>query len=290
MSKLSPAVKTILKLLLTSLALGWLAYQMDWERIWPLLRRAQWGWILVALVLYNISQLLSTSRFQQHLKAVPLAEPFSFLLRLYYRSMFFNLFLPGGIGGDGYKAWLLRTRHQTDYRLILSVLLLDRGSGMLAITFMIALLGGSSTWLTSQFGLPYGWLSGLALLVGAGGWGVYRLFFRKFVPVFPAAFSLSLGVQSTQVIVILLLLRSIGVTDHSLEYGLVFLVSSIASVLPLTVGGIGVREFVFLTAAEYLPIQSDQAVLASLLFFFINALSSSLGAFITLPERPETRD
>ncbi|MDR6195589.1 lysylphosphatidylglycerol synthase transmembrane domain-containing protein [Siphonobacter sp. SORGH_AS_0500] len=277
---------TILKLVLTTAALGWLAYQIDWDKTLPLLQRAHWGWILLAFLIYNASQLTSTLRMGEHLKVVPIQEPFSFLIQLYYRCMFFNLFLPGGIGGDGYKVWLLRKRHQSDYRLLLSALLLDRGSGLVAITFLALTLAGFSPWVAAVLPFPSLFLAGFALVVFMGGWMIYWLFFKKFTGVYLRTFLLSILLQSLQMIVLLCLLESMGVQNARIEYGLIFLGSSLASVLPLTVGGIGVREFVFLEAANYLPIESDQAVLASLLFFLINALSSLAGALVSLPNQP----
>ena len=277
---------TLLKLVLTTAALGWLAYQIDWDKTLPLLQRAHWGWILLAFLIYNASQLTSTLRMGEHLKVVPIREPFSFLIQLYYRCMFFNLFLPGGIGGDGYKVWLLRKRHQSNYRLLLSALLLDRGSGLVAITFLALTLAGFSPWVAAVLPFPSLFLAGLALVVFMGGWMIYGLFFKKFTGVYVRTFLLSILLQSLQMIVLLCLLESLAVQNARIEYGLIFLGSSLASVLPLTVGGIGVREFVFLEAANYLPIASDQAVLASLLFFLINALSSLAGALVSLPNQP----
>lgn len=278
--------------MLTAAALGWLYYQVDWDKTLPLLRRAHWGWIVLAFLIYNASQLSSTLRMGKHLQVVPIRESFSFLIQLYYRCMFFNLFLPGGIGGDGYKVWLLRKRHQSDYRLLLSALLLDRGSGLVAITFLLFILAGFSPWVLSEAPLPNVLLWGSALAVFLGGWLIYGLFFRKFIGVYLRTFLLSILLQSLQIVVLLLLLESIGVQTSRVEYALIFLGSSLASVLPLTVGGIGVREFVFLKAANYLPIESDQAVLASLLFFLINAFSSLAGTLVSLPDKPtsETLD
>ncbi len=280
----------LLKLVLTTAALGWLYYQIDWEKTLPLLQRAHWGWILLAFLVYNASQFTSTFRMGAHLKAVSIRESFPFLTQLYYRSMFFNLFLPGGIGGDGYKVWLLRKRHQSEYRLLLSALLLDRGSGLVAITFLIFVFAGfNSRALTLLPFSSYGfWALALAVLVGGGL--IYGLFFPTFKRVYARTFLLSLLLQSLQIMVLLLLLQSIGSQHSRVEYTLIFLGSSLASVLPLTVGGIGVREFIFLKAADYLPIESDQAVLASLLFFLINALSSLVGAFVSLPDRPVASD
>ncbi len=56
----------------------------------------------------------------------------SYNLRLYYTGMFYNLFLPGGVGGDVYKVMVLKKRELS----ILSATkatLLDRVTGLLVL-------------------------------------------------------------------------------------------------------------------------------------------------------------
>lgn len=286
----SRGIRSAFKFILTCAALWWLYRQIDWAQVLPLLRRADWGLILAAFVLYNVSQVISARRLQSHLAPVPIQDGFPFLLKLYYRSMFFNLFLPGGIGGDGYKVWMLRQRHRTRYKTLISATLLDRGSGLLAIVLLLVLLAGQSNWVADRIRAGVFIDTGLVLLTVAGGWAIYRFVFPTFRSAFVPTLVLSLLIQGAQVGAILLLLRSVGVSDAWLEYALVFLFSSLASVLPLTVGGIGIREFVFLSAAAYLPILPEHAVLATLLFFLVNAVSSLLGAAIDLPAQPKGED
>ncbi len=56
--------------------------------------------------------------------------------------MFYNLFLPGGIGGDGYKIYLLQKNYQTGTKKIFGAVLADRISGMVALV-VLALIGVS---------------------------------------------------------------------------------------------------------------------------------------------------
>jgi uncharacterized membrane protein YbhN (UPF0104 family) len=61
---------------------------------------------------------------------------------------------------------------------------------------------------------------------------------------------------------------------------MVFLLSSIVAVLPLTIGGVGARELVFVYAHEYAGIDEATAVAFSLIFFIITAAVSLVGATI----------
>jgi uncharacterized membrane protein YbhN (UPF0104 family) len=70
-----------------------------------------------------------------------------------------------------------------------------------------------------------------------------------------------------------------------MEYQLVFLLSSVVAVLPLTIGGVGARELVFILSHEYMSIDKNAAVAFSLLFFIITALCSLIGVFLSFGER-----
>ena len=47
--------------------------------------------------------------------------------------MFYNLFLPGGIGGDAYKGFVIQRKFKVKTKKVVGALLLDRLSGMLLI-------------------------------------------------------------------------------------------------------------------------------------------------------------
>ena len=56
-----------------------------------------------------------------------------------------------------------------------------------------------------------------------------------------------------------------------------FLISSIVAVLPITIGGVGVRELTFLYGFNYLGMSANSGVAFSFLFFIITMLSSLIG-------------
>ena len=65
-----------------------------------------------------------------------------------------------------------------------------------------------------------------------------------------------------------------------IDYLTLFLISSVVAVLPISIGGIGVRELTFLYGFSLIGGDTTMAVTFSLIFFVITALSSLLGAFI----------
>jgi uncharacterized membrane protein YbhN (UPF0104 family) len=72
-------------------------------------------------------------------------------------------------------------------------------------------------------------------------------------------------------------------------YLAVFLVSSVAAVLPLSFGGLGAREVTFFYCMNLLHLDSTHGVVASSGFFLITAVSSLVGAMFirTLPLKQE---
>ncbi|WP_280956354.1 flippase-like domain-containing protein [Belliella baltica] len=106
--------------------------------------------------------------------------------------------------------------------------------------------------------------------------------FSKFTPSFLAANLYSIGGQIAQMVAAYFILIALGIDQKILEYQFVFLLSSIVAVLPLTIGGVGARELVFIYSHEYIGIDKNAAVAFSLIFFLISAISSLFGAFLKI--------
>ena len=110
-----------------------------------------------------------------------------------------------------------------------------------------------------------------------------KFVFSKFQKTSIHLVHLSFWVQVAQLVCAGFILLSFGVEENFELYFVLFLVSSIAAMLPLSFGGVGLRELVFLYAASELPIDETSAVALGLTFFLITALSSFAGVFLRLP-------
>ena len=78
-----------------------------------------------------------------------------------------------------------------------------------------------------------------------------------------------------------LLLLSLNVVSNYWEYIFLFMLSSVAAVLPFTIGGVGSREFVFLIGYQFLSIDRDLSVAFTMLFFMVLAFSALIGIFFS---------
>ncbi|GMQ28874.1 lysylphosphatidylglycerol synthase transmembrane domain-containing protein [Algoriphagus confluentis] len=274
--------KTAGKLLLTGLALFLVFRKIDTAQLWGLAQKIQLIWILPAIVLFILSKVATAIRLNLYFKNIRIRLSEQQNWRLYLIGMFYNLFLPGGIGGDGYKVYLLNKHFKTPVKKLIQAALLDRLGGLVAIFFLLFALflvvDIQIDFLESGFwnGLM---VSGLILTVPAF-WLLQKFLFRDFLPSFWPANVWSFAGQLAQLICAWFILLALGIEEKILAYQLVFLLSSIVAVLPLTIGGVGARELVFVYAHTYAGIEETAAVAFSLIFFLISAGISLAGAFI----------
>jgi len=195
--------------------------------------------------------------------------------QLYWLGMFYNLFLPGGIGGDAYKIiWLKKASPTVPAIETGKAVLLDRLSGMMAAVVILLIMCTCITFLPMTIRLTA--IPAVILLSF-----VYWLLAKKQFSLFQTACSItslySVGVQLLQCICVWCIMMAFGITGHIPEYMLLFLVSSLVAVLPFTLGGIGARELVFLYGSSYMHLVQDVSVTISLLFYLITALVSLAG-------------
>lgn len=282
MSQLKNQLKTALKILLTGGALYLVFQKIDTDQLLQLSKTLSWGWLVPALALFVGSKVATAIRLNAYFANIHISLSFWENWRLYLIGMFYNLFLPGGIGGDGYKVYLLNNQFKTPVKELLKASLLDRLGGLIAI---LALLFGIL--LLIELPLPFGepWVSDAVFSVGLigilpGFWLLQKFLFSNFLPSFWQGIFWSLVGQLAQMAAVVCLLLALGVQDKFLAYQAVFLLSSIVAVLPLTIGGVGARELVVVYAHSYAGIQETEAVAFSLLFFLISAAVSLSGAWV----------
>jgi uncharacterized membrane protein YbhN (UPF0104 family) len=272
----------LVKLACMAGALWLVARHLDVPALGHTLRQARPGWLALAAALFTLSKLISSVRLNTFFQAVSIQLTERYNLRLYWLGMFYNLFLPGGIGGDGYKVYLLGKEFPGRRGVIFRALLLDRLSGMVALLVLLLLLFAATDY-------P-GWYRAGALALVPLGLGLsYALghwLFSEFRRAFGRTSWQALGVQGAQVLCAWALLAALGAADGPvLPYLLVFLASSIAAVLPLTVGGLGARELTFVYGAKLFALSIPVAVSVSVLFYVITALVSLVGALVRLERR-----
>lgn len=271
--------KFLLKLILTGLAIWLVLQKISIQEITPLFKQVNWAVILFSLILFNYSKIISANRLLYFFKAEGIYLTSLQNLKLYYIGMFYNLFLPGGIGGDGYKVYILHSTLNVPFKNATRAIVWDRISGLIAITIISLCL--SLSILPSYFQHSIYWIVALIIIVMPTFYWITIRFFPKYRETFKTTTLLAFGVQLTQILISVLIFFSLQVSITDLpEYTIVFLASSLVSVIPISLGGVGIRELVFLTAAQYTSVIPEKAVTFTVIFFLITAVSSLIGIFI----------
>ncbi len=271
--------KTLFKIGLTLFALWYVWHKIDQAALKRVMQSADGFYLAIALLFFNLSKIVSAERLRLLFSAIGLGLSRSYNLLLYYVGMFYNLFLPGGIGGDGYKIYLLNRRFHRGIKPLFGAILYDRLSGLAALTFLAALLIAASDYARS---IPYGRQGALIVVLAVYpiAYLATRSFFVMFIPVFVKTLGYGFVVQIFQLFCAWAILASLGIDDHRLDYLALFLLSSLLAVLPLTIGGVGIREMTFLYGLPLVGEDPTSGVGMAFLFFIITALSSLTGLFL----------
>lgn len=272
--KLPSWLKLILKIGVSVLCLWYVSRKIDWLETWRLLAGSKKIWLLAAALFFVLSKILASFRLNIYFRNISLQLPEKTNLALYWLGMFYNLFLPGGIGGDAYKVILLNKKGKINsYKLTTAAVLLDRISGMAGLGILAAVF-----YFLLYNGTLFSYLAVAAILPGVFVfWLVVKKWFPSFISGFNSTLLLGLGVQLLQVACVYFLMLSIGIHHHFNAFQFIFLLSSIVAILPFTIGGLGAREIVFLWGAAAFGLGNHEAVYISLLFYFITVLVSLAG-------------
>lgn len=283
-NRFKPIAKTIAKIAFSAVALYYVFSKIDIYQLKQLFTSVDPGWLLPAGLFFLLSKVTSSFRLNAFFRAIGLVISEKYNLRLYAVGMYYNLFLPGGIGGDGYKVYLLNKQHQeVKLKALISATVLDRISGLYALVVLALVLG----WYLPEYVNGQSWILLSLIMVSIPLYHLFiRLFFKAMARVTVATVAYSFAVQGLQLISAYCILKALHVVDQVLVYQFVFLMSSVVAVFPFTIGGVGARELTFVLSHDYLGINENTAVAFSLIFFLITAVTSFAGAFMSV-NRPD---
>lgn len=276
--------KVVLKFAVTSVLLYFVFRKVDFQQVKYRLIHANYWWMFAALVSYFVSIMISSWRLSSFFKSIHLKLDARFNFRLYLLGLFYNFLLPGGIGGDGYKIYLLNKTYKLPAKKVFWALMFDRLSGLWAIGLIIVALIFLIPQIDIHIGIP--------LSIFAAGSGIYYFvaykFFKEYTRFFFAAHAKAVLVQSLQVSAIVFILLGQDFTSKFSPYLLSFLLSALATVIPISIGGAGVRETVFTWLTKFFPMEKSLAVFLPGTFYLISIIVALLGVYYLLrPSRLE---
>ncbi|CAM1352111.1 hypothetical protein CSC81_01005 [Tenacibaculum discolor] len=266
-------VKTLAKIGVSILLLYLVFTKIDFNQVIKLYETSNPFYLVLAIVLFIISQFVSSLRLNYifHKNQFPLNQVSN--LKLYFIGMFYNFFIPGGVGGDAYKVYILNKQFGWKPKQLTKCVFIDRLIGLLAIFSLLILMGG------------YLFFSSSILLLISIIIAFFTFFVAKFVlarifknndTYYTYSFGYSIVIQLLQVGVIVCIIKAFQLKVTAIiSYCFVFLISSVLSVVSFA--GFGAREYTFLKASTFLNTQDTIATSIGLSFNIITALISLIG-------------
>lgn len=303
---------TAAKIVVSLVLLVFLFSRIDITNVWASARHASVPWLLAALFLYTVNIAASVWRWNLLLEAQNVRMPRRTLFGSILVANFFNNFLPGNIGGDVIRIRDTASAAQST-RLAATVILVDRGLGLMGLVLMSAMGASLAVGLHGQGVLPIwpswlwaGFFVGAAVAVPAlyapegfarllrpltflhPEWGGAQLRlltdtllrFREQPSSVLRCFGGAVLVQGLVVAFYLAVVHALDIPVTAADLAVIVPLSLVVQMLPVSLNGFGVREatFSFYFTRVGLPIES--AVLLSLVAAGLTMVHSLSGAAV----------
>jgi uncharacterized membrane protein YbhN (UPF0104 family) len=232
------------------------------------------------VTLTYVSLMFMSLRWQTLIKArTHLTMDFKSAYVGYLRGLFYNIFMPSAIGGDLYRIKYCKDYCSIDLKQAGIIIATERTFGIFALlTFLFIGIGlGGSDILTSNIEKPRLVLLFIALVVIMT---IFLMAWRRLqltAPIVMKLYALSLMSQGTYLFAAMLILNII-VSDAENYWVLIAMpLAFIATVLPISIGGLGVREGVLVSIFLLLGVNIEGAIIVSILAHLINVVAGALG-------------
>jgi hypothetical protein len=285
-------VRAALRLLFGAALLAAVVWIVKPARVGEAARPVGASTLAAASLLYLAGQLACAEKWRRLARVLGIEAPASRFVALYLSGMFLNLLLPTSIGGDAARAWLVAPRDPV--RGAASVAL-ERGTGLFVLLAMLAVCA-AVTPLPGAGWVAAGAAAGLLALIG-----LPRLAARvsgkalpRWLPpeslrdaaaatrrrgVMAAALLLSALFYACLVGMHVLLARRIGIALPVPALAAVTAMGSLAAMLPISVGGLGLREAAYVAVLSAWGVAREAALalgLTSLAAVLVVALAGGV--------------
>lgn len=287
-------------------ALGFLLWRIGLGATLDVLRGADLRLLLAALGLFALSLVIRAFRWAVLLRALDLRVPFRRLVHLYFVGQFFSSFLPSQFGGDVVRA--LELIEDAPPPAAVGTVLVDRMAGLMVLLAMgLAALPFSAprlvpwlVWLllvVAVGGLVAGglllegrllrrataWLPDRVSLAGSGALGrVYAAVTGCGWRAIGGALAVSLLFNAVNVLINFLCGRAVGM-DLGFDYFLITApLISVSGMIPISVGGIGARDWVTVALFGPAGVDGNSAAAMSLSLYAVSAASGLIGGALYL--------
>ncbi len=252
--------------------------KIDLDALISLLQNVEFTYIIISVVLYFFSQIVSSERLRLILNFNHCKISFTNNFILYLMGIFYNFFIPGGFGGDAYKFYLMKKNYNWNMKKLFKLLVFDRLIGLGALVCILLFIIQNFIF---KLSLIITIISMIVVLVL--GFIIVKYIFKN-QSIYLKSLGISIINQFLQFLSILCIILSLGITDNFIEIIVVFICSSIISIF--SIGGIGIREYIFLISASFIKVSPEISASLGLLFTF-SACFSTIPGLIYLVKKPK---
>jgi glycosyltransferase 2 family protein len=310
---MSRTLRVAVTLLVTALAVLYLAWKIDVSRAVDILADASFAYVLGAWALLVVTTVPMAWRWRELLQAKGVSEPMTWITRTYFVSYTASQVLPTSIGGDAMRVYETARRHPGRLGLITGTVMLDRALGGVAT---LALAGvGFAIALGSYDVGAYLWLElVLVVLTAVAGFVLFsRTARRRLAPIGPLLERLrlqrplravyeamhsyrtearllvlllgaTLVVQALRILPVWMCGKAVGIDLSVRPYYVFGPILFVVLLFPFTINGIAVREAFFVSFLGNLGVDADRAFAAGFLFFLVTIALAAPGAAVLLWE------
>ncbi len=260
-------------------AFAWIFNKIDIQSFKHYIINASFLWLFIAYIMLHISLYFSALRSRFYFATFGSHLTRTFVTALYYIGAAFNVILPGGIGGDGYRVYLLWKLEKFPKLTSLLIILYERVNGLYVLIVLALFLLPLSSFIPQ---IPYGLTINLALLILVTPCyfiGTKYIFKDKVATMLKAA-NYSFIVQLFQIIFAFCLTKAILPNPQFIDYinfAVLFSVASMIAIIPISIGGAGLRELTFLYGAEFLGVAAELGVAFAMMSFVLYVLTALTG-------------
>lgn len=279
-----------------------LAFLVDTARLGAVLSAADLKLLLLSPPVWLLGAGFAALRWRVVLRATGVEFGWLRCWSAYLIGSFYSLFLPGAVGGDAARVAIVVRDVGAEVGASTGTVVLERVGGALGLVGFVlgstllwpergaALIGGSATALQAAAGAllvatPLGWVAARRWMPRTGVpfvVSLLRVLDGASLRVLGAVLALSMAFQFVRFVAVWLVALALGLDLGLADILLVFPLVFLASMLPISLGGLGVREA---SAAALLAPLGIAAGPAALLGFsvYANAVgSASLGGLLQL--------
>ncbi|MEH2027564.1 lysylphosphatidylglycerol synthase transmembrane domain-containing protein [Nostoc sp.] len=283
---------------------------IDIAQTWKQFQTLSLPFIAFALIYYTGCQWLSCWRWLVILHSTGHSVSMISLLSSYFAGMFLNIFLPGSFGGDVYRIYRV-TKETKDSEAALVSVFLERFTGLFALSALailglppavrvvgrwdiillffgcvIALVGGVLLIASPQLlKIAEPWLKKLNLQNLAVRFAKIQILLRQFAQ-HRQALGMSISLSFLLMLAIVyyhyLIAQQLKIPISYLELLVFIPIIAVITLIPISLGGLGVKEGLWIYLFNRIGLTGEQALLLSVTMTMLSWLLALPGGVILL--------